>query len=137
MIGRYPRYRRLWEQVRAAGPDPANAAITFSERDYRDLQVLSQIAWFDEYYLADPAVKALIEKGQGYSEEDQRFVMSKQHEILRGRAAGLSRGGRARLGGAVGHAVLSPDSSAALRHQHGPRVGSRTAAAERALPASG
>jgi alpha-amylase/alpha-mannosidase (GH57 family) len=84
MIGRYPRYRRLWEQVRAAGPDPANAAITFSERDYRDLQVLSQIAWFDEFHLADPAVRELIEKGQGYSEEDQRFVMSKQHEILKG-----------------------------------------------------
>jgi alpha-amylase/alpha-mannosidase (GH57 family) len=84
MIGRYPRYRRLWEQVRSAGPDPANAAITFSERDYRDLQVLSQMAWFDEYYLADPAVKELIAKGQGYSEEDQRFIMSKQHEILRG-----------------------------------------------------
>jgi alpha-amylase/alpha-mannosidase (GH57 family) len=83
MIGRYPRYRRLWEQVRAAGPDPANAAITFSDRDYRDLQVLSQIAWFDEYYLEDPAVKALIEKGQDYSDEDQRFVMSKQHEILK------------------------------------------------------
>jgi alpha-amylase/alpha-mannosidase (GH57 family) len=84
MIGRYPRYRRLWEQVRAAGADPANAAITFGERDYRDLQVLSQLAWFDEYYLAEPAVRELIGKGQGYSEEDQRFVMSKQHEILKG-----------------------------------------------------
>lgn len=83
MIGRYPRYRRLWEQVRAAGPDPANAVITFTDRDYRDLQVLSQIAWFDEYYLEDPAVKALVEKGQNYTEEDQRFIMSKQHEILR------------------------------------------------------
>ena len=84
MIGRYPRYRRLWEQVRSAGPDPANAAITFSEREYRDLQVLSQIAWFDEFYLEDPVVKSLIEKGQNYSEEDQRFVMSKQHEIIKG-----------------------------------------------------
>ncbi|HVJ04393.1 MAG TPA: glycoside hydrolase family 57 protein [Candidatus Saccharimonadales bacterium] len=84
MIGRYPRYRRLWEQVRSAGPDPANAAITCSERDYRDLQVLSQVAWFDEYYLEDPTVKALIEKEQGYTEEDQRFIMSKQHEILKG-----------------------------------------------------
>ena len=83
MIGRYPRYRRLWEQVRAAGPDPTKAAITFSDRDYRDLQVLSQIAWFDEYYLEDPAVRQLIEKGQGYSDEDQRFIMSKQHEILK------------------------------------------------------
>ena len=84
MIGRYPRYRQLWEQVRAAGSVPANAAITFGERDYRDLQVLSQIAWFDEYYLTDPAVRELIAKGQGYTEEDQRFIMSKQHEILRG-----------------------------------------------------
>ena len=83
MIGRYPRYRRLWEQVRAAGPDPGNAAITFAERDYRDLQVLSQLAWFDEFYLQDPAVQQLIEKGQGYSEEDQRFVMSKQREIMK------------------------------------------------------
>jgi alpha-amylase/alpha-mannosidase (GH57 family) len=83
MIGRYPRYRCLWEQVRAAGPEPANAAITFSDRDYRDLQVLSQIAWFDEYYLEEPGIKALIEKGQNYSEEDQCFIMSKQREILK------------------------------------------------------
>jgi alpha-amylase/alpha-mannosidase (GH57 family) len=83
MIGRYPRYRQLWEQVRAAGPDPAKAAVTFAERDYRDLQVLSQLAWFDEFYLEDPAVKGLIEKGQGYSEDDQRFVMSKEHEIMK------------------------------------------------------
>lgn len=83
MIGRYPRYRQLWEQVRAAGPNPANAAITFTERDYRDLQVLSQIAWFDEYFLADPAVVSLIEKGSGYSEDDKRLVMAKQREILK------------------------------------------------------
>ena len=83
MIGRYPRYRRLWEQVRAAGPDAANAAITFAERDYRDLQVLSQLAWFDEYYLGDACIKELIEKGQDFTEQDQRFIMSKQHEVLR------------------------------------------------------
>ena len=137
MIGRYPRYRRLWEQVRAAGADPANAAITFGERDYRDLQVLSQLAWFDEYYLAEPAVRELIVKGQGYSEEDQRFVMSKQHEILRGVLPAYRAAVGARLGGAFDDAVLSPDSSAAVRHQHGARVGGGTAAAERALPASG
>ncbi len=83
MIGRYPRYRQLWEQVRAAGPNPANAAITFTERDYRDLQVLSQIAWFDGYFLADPAVARLIAKGSGVSEDDKRLVMAKQREILK------------------------------------------------------
>jgi alpha-amylase/alpha-mannosidase (GH57 family) len=83
MIGRYPRYRQLWEQVRGAGPNPANAAITFSERDYRDLQVLSQIAWFDEFYLEDPAVKALVTKGHSFTEEDKRLVLSKEREILK------------------------------------------------------
>ncbi len=82
MIGRYPRYRQLWEQVRMAGLEPAKSAVTFNERDYRDLQVLSQLAWFDEFYLEDPAVKGLIEKGQGYSEDDQHFIMNKQREIL-------------------------------------------------------
>ena len=83
MIARYPRYRQLWEQVRAAGPNPVHAAVNFTERDYRDLQVLSQLAWFDEFYLEDPAVKGLIEKKEGYSEDDQRFIMSKQREILK------------------------------------------------------
>ena len=135
MIGRYPRYRQLWEQVRAAGPDPANAAITFSERDYRDLQVLSQIAWFDEYYLEDPAVKGLIEKGQGYSEEDQRFIMSKQHEILKSVLPAYREAAARGSVELVGHALLSSDPSAGLRHRCGPGIGSRTAAADRALPA--
>jgi len=83
MIGRYPRYRQLWEQVRAAGPEPSRATFTFTERDYRDLQVLSQLAWFDEYFLADPSVRELVEKGRDYSEQDQRFLLTKQHEIMR------------------------------------------------------
>jgi len=83
MIARYPRYRRLWEQVRAAGPDPTRAEVTFSERDYTDLQVLSQLAWFDEFYQDDPDVRALVEKGEGFSLEDQRAAMHKQHEIVK------------------------------------------------------
>jgi alpha-amylase/alpha-mannosidase (GH57 family) len=83
MIARYPRYRRLWEQVRSAGPDPANAAITFQDRDYRDLQLLSQMVWFDEFYLEDPAVKELVEKGHDYSEDDKHLIMAKQHEIMK------------------------------------------------------
>ena len=35
-------------------------------RDYADLQVLSQLAWFDEYFLAEPEIATLVEKGEDY-----------------------------------------------------------------------
>ena len=48
-----------------------------------DLQVLSQLAWMDEEYLAnDPAVRELSEKGRHFSEEDKAVLLGKQHELL-------------------------------------------------------
>ena len=82
MIGRYKRYRSLYEKVHAAGPDPARAEGMFTTRDYADLQVLSQLAWFDEFYLADPEIKPLVEKGEGYTPEDQKVMLRKQHQII-------------------------------------------------------
>ena len=71
MIGRYPRYQALWERFRGAGDSPERADKYFQAQDFTDLQVLSQIAWFDEFFLEDPEIAALIKKGQGYSLEDQ------------------------------------------------------------------
>src|ERR1700736_4393343 len=71
MIGRYPRYRELWETLRGAGVDPQRADKYFSQQDFTDLQVLSQIAWFDEFYLDDPDLAQLIAKSRNYSLEDQ------------------------------------------------------------------
>ncbi len=51
MIGRYPRYRELWERLRASGDSPARADRYFQAQDLTDLQVLSQLAWFDEFFL--------------------------------------------------------------------------------------
>src|SRR5580704_19018399 len=51
MIGRYPRYRELWERFRGSGDNPDRAAKHFHSQDFTDLQVLSQIAWFDEFFL--------------------------------------------------------------------------------------
>ena len=52
MIGRYPRYRELWERYRATCDRPEGPDSYFVTRDYADLQVLSQLAWFDEYFLS-------------------------------------------------------------------------------------
>jgi alpha-amylase/alpha-mannosidase (GH57 family) len=82
MIGRYPRYRELWERFRGVGDSPERAERYFQPKDFTDLQVLSQVAWFDEFFLEDPEVAALIKKGQGYSLEDQRFVIHRERELL-------------------------------------------------------
>src|SRR5690242_5657639 len=44
MIGRYPRYRELWDQFRNTGGAPERAEKYFQPQDFTDLQVLSQIA---------------------------------------------------------------------------------------------
>jgi alpha-amylase/alpha-mannosidase (GH57 family) len=82
LIGRYPRYRELWDRFRNADAIPEVAEKQFSPQDFTDLQVLSQIAWFDEFFLDDPDVAALIHKGHDYSLEDQRFVMARERELL-------------------------------------------------------
>src|SRR5215470_15187475 len=69
LIGRYPRYRELWDQFRGVGNSPERAEKYFHPQDFTDLQVLSQLGWFDEFFLDEPAVSALIEKGRGYSAE--------------------------------------------------------------------
>src|SRR5713101_5211168 len=87
MIGRYPRYRELWEHFRNAGGSPEPAEKGFQPQDFTDLQVLSQIAWFDEFFLDDGGkgdrdIAGLIQKGRGYSLEDQSFVIARERELL-------------------------------------------------------
>ena len=58
MIRRYPRYGELY--------DMHHAGHTLNAQALRDLQVLSQIAWFDEDYLANDAdVREMVRKGSG------------------------------------------------------------------------
>jgi len=82
MIGRYPRYHELWERYRATGDSAERAERYFQLQDFTDLQVLSQIAWFDEFFLEDQDVAALIRKGHNYSLEDQRFVIARERQLL-------------------------------------------------------
>lgn len=91
LISRYPRYRQLFELYRLAGFSPERALPLFSTREIADLQVLSQLAWFDEFYLErDPEIRALVQKGQGYALADQQAIARKQQELLR-RIAGAYR----------------------------------------------
>jgi alpha-amylase/alpha-mannosidase (GH57 family) len=82
VIGRYPRYRELWERYREHGFSPEKAEKYFHPRDFTDLQVLSQISWFDEFFLEEKDVAALIKKERNYSLEDQSFVVRCERELL-------------------------------------------------------
>lgn len=82
MIGRYPRYQELWDRFQGLSGTPAKAAPLLKNSDFTDLQVLSQIAWFDEFWLTDPAIRDLVKKGRSYTYEDQRFIVSKEREFL-------------------------------------------------------
>jgi alpha-amylase/alpha-mannosidase (GH57 family) len=83
MIYRYPRYGELFDAWKKSGTNPLRARHLFSTQDLRDLQVLSQVAWFDEEFQAhDPEVKALIAKERNYSLADQALMARKQREIL-------------------------------------------------------
>jgi alpha-amylase/alpha-mannosidase (GH57 family) len=82
VIGRYPRYRELWERYRATFDRDEGPESYFVTRDYADLQVLSQLAWFDEYSLQDKDIAGLIAKGEDFSREDQDLMLHKQREIL-------------------------------------------------------
>jgi alpha-amylase/alpha-mannosidase (GH57 family) len=80
-LNRWPRFADLAAQMRSAGLE--SCVAHWNVRDWRDLQLLSQLAWMDEEYLAkDPAVRKLSEKGKNFTEEDKGILSDKQHELL-------------------------------------------------------
>jgi alpha-amylase/alpha-mannosidase (GH57 family) len=74
VIQRYPRYGELFAAHKAN--------VAFAPRDFRDLQVLSQLAWFDEEFQEhDLAVRELIAKGRNFTLDDQVVMGAKQRDI--------------------------------------------------------
>jgi alpha-amylase/alpha-mannosidase (GH57 family) len=75
MIGRYPRYQELYEK--------RERREEYWHVDMRDLQVLSQLAWWDEDLLArDGELQELVARGRDFSLADQGMVARKQREAL-------------------------------------------------------
>ena len=82
LMSRWPRFVELYEWSRPAGG--AQAQVAFTSRDWRDLQLLSQLAWMDESWLEkDEVVSRLASKGKDYSESDKSALKGKQIELIR------------------------------------------------------
>jgi alpha-amylase/alpha-mannosidase (GH57 family) len=83
MVRRFPRYGELYDTWCSLGRNPKRARHYFPAQSMRDLQVLSQVAWFEEEFLeSDPDVVELVGKERGYSADDQALMARKQLEIL-------------------------------------------------------
>jgi alpha-amylase/alpha-mannosidase (GH57 family) len=82
VIYRYPRYGQLYDAWRAGEGNVERLRKSLGVTGLRDLQVLSQLAWFDEIYQKDdPEVRGLIEKGRDFTLADQALMGRKQTEI--------------------------------------------------------
>lgn len=82
-LQRWPRFGELAAQARSGGAEACAARWGLAE--WRDLQLLSQLAWTDEEYLTkDPAVRQLSAKGKGFTEDDKIALLEKQQELLAG-----------------------------------------------------
>jgi len=81
MIYRYPRYGELFDAWRAQ--KHAASRSMFGVQEFRDLQMWSQLAWFDEEFQEhDPEVVDWITRGRNFTLADQRRMGEKQREII-------------------------------------------------------
>jgi alpha-amylase/alpha-mannosidase (GH57 family) len=82
LMARWPRFVELYEWSRPVGG--AQALVSFTARDWRDLQFLSQLAWMEESWLQkDEVVSRLAAKGKDFTEQDKSSLKEKQLELLR------------------------------------------------------
>jgi len=81
LMSRWQRFVELFEWSRPAGG--AQALVSFTPRDWRDLQLLSQLAWMEEsWFEKDELVSRLATKGKDYTEQDKSALRKKQLEFL-------------------------------------------------------
>ena len=86
MVKPFPRY---WALLQKRGLNPAKvnlqqAAASFTDQEFRDLQVWFNLAWFG--YAAErlhPEIAELKRKGGGFSEVDKQTVFDQQQDILK------------------------------------------------------
>lgn len=86
VIGRFPRLIELHKKRGPAGDEAAlrEATARFSTQDFLDLQILAKLAWFDlDWQRRDAALRDLIGKGRGFTEEDKALLAERESALLR------------------------------------------------------
>jgi alpha-amylase/alpha-mannosidase (GH57 family) len=83
MIAFYPRYQALLDKRGSSDPADIQAALeTFTEQDYRDLQIWFNLVWMDPDFLAVDPLKILVDKGEGFDETDKLVLFTEAYRIM-------------------------------------------------------
>ncbi len=84
IIDRFPRYVELQAMRAGVGDEEIEAALeSWTTEDFRDLQVLFNLAWTDPSFLAEEPLASLVEAEQGFSEKDKTIVLDEHLRILK------------------------------------------------------
>lgn len=81
IIARFPRYQELADSRAALG---INAAVEqWTAQDFRDLQVLFNLAWTDPDWLAEEPLAGLVQQGRDFEEADKAVLFAEHLRIVR------------------------------------------------------
>lgn len=84
MINPHPRYKELLQKRGGNIEEVDKSSKHFTNQDILDLQVWFNLSWFDPIHIErDPFLRALIEKGRGFTQEEKERVLKKQIEIVK------------------------------------------------------
>lgn len=86
MIKPFPRYKELYQRRGWARTKDEFERILkfFTIEDFRDIQVLFNLAWIDPMFQEDDLfIKGIIEKGKYFTEEEKLKLLEKQNNLLK------------------------------------------------------
>src|SRR5437588_48091 len=84
MIRPYPRYAELHQRRNPNRNTAREALRRFQERDFRDLQVWFNLTWVHPLaFERDEGLRALLQKGRSFTEQDKAWLLDKHLAILR------------------------------------------------------
>jgi alpha-amylase/alpha-mannosidase (GH57 family) len=78
-------FRRFYQLYEKRGNDPAkfpSVVSKFSRQDFLDIQVWSNLVWFDPIFRREPEIAKLFKKGENFTEEEKKIVLKKEKAIL-------------------------------------------------------
>jgi alpha-amylase/alpha-mannosidase (GH57 family) len=79
VIARFPRYQELLE-LRDGSPSPLEV---YETRDYRDLQILFNLAWVDPDWLQQEPLASLVEQGSDFTEADKEILFAEHLRLIK------------------------------------------------------
>ena len=83
MVRPHDRYKELYELRGFGSSSAAEAARRFSDRDFRDLQIWSNLTWVHELvFERDADLREFREKGRHWTEAEKEWFLDRQRDLV-------------------------------------------------------